>query len=215
MVELYFGSWGGSKGGSGLSVDGFKLLADAHEYLMAAVRGVPEEAWGAATPCSEWTVRQVYHHARLDQQALTMQITGQAPESDPFEPVDALAGDGAEAVMRLEATLGAALKAWESGREAESVATPMGPMPAQAGAMVAALDAAVHAWDIARATGQDLPLTEDMAERLELPAGQVVEFVRQSFGKFAPVVEIPADASRADKFLAFTGRDPYWSATTG
>ncbi|MFF9624932.1 TIGR03086 family metal-binding protein [Streptomyces griseosporeus] len=200
------------KGGSGLSVDGFKLLADAHEYLMTAVRGVPEEAWGAATPCSEWTVRQVFQHARLDQQALTMQITGQAPESDPFEPADALPGSGADAAMQLEATLAAALKAWESGREAESVATPMGPMPAQAGAMVAALDAAVHAWDIARATGQDLPLTEDMAERLEIPAGQVVEFVRQSFGKYAPVVETPADASRADKLLAFTGRDPHWSA---
>lgn len=196
-----------------MSVDGFKLLADAHEYLLAAVRGVPEEAWGATTPCSEWTVRQVFHHARLDQQALTMQITGEAPEGDPFEPADVLATDGGDAAAQLEATLSAALKAWESGREAESVATPMGPMPAQAGAMVAALDAAVHAWDIARATGQELPLTNDMAERLEIPAGQVVEFVRQSFGKYASVVEVPADASRADKFLAFTGRDPYWSAT--
>ncbi|MFJ5231878.1 TIGR03086 family metal-binding protein [Kitasatospora sp. NPDC088391] len=197
-----------------MSVDGFELLAEAHDYLLAAVRGVPEEKWGAATPCSEWTVRQVFHHARLDQQALTMQITGEAPEGDPFEPSDVLAaGGGAEAAAQLETTLRAALKAWESGRGAESVATPMGPMPAQAGAMVAALDAAVHAWDIARATGQDLPLTEDMAERLEIPAGQVVEFVRRSFGKYAPVVEVPADASRAAKFLAFTGRDPYWSAT--
>ncbi|MCG8968976.1 MULTISPECIES: TIGR03086 family metal-binding protein [Streptomyces] len=196
-----------------MSVDGFTLLADAHAYLMAAVRGVPEKAWGAATPCSEWTVRQVFHHARLDQQALTMQITGEMPEGDPFEPADVLPAGGREAAIQLESTLDAAVKAWESGREAESVATPMGPMPAQAGAMVAALDAAVHAWDIARATGQDLPLTEDMAERLEVPAGQVVEFVRQSFGKYAPVVEVSADASRADKLLAFTGRDPYWSAT--
>ncbi|MFG3099485.1 TIGR03086 family metal-binding protein [Streptomyces sp. NPDC048182] len=195
-----------------MSVDGFKLLADAQEHLLAAVRGVPEEKWGAATPCSEWTVRQVFHHARLDQQALTMQITEEPPEGDPFEPADVLADGGRDAATRLKATLDAALKAWESEREAENVPTPMGPMPAEAGAMVAALDAAVHAWDIAAATGQDLPLTEDLAERLEIPASRMVEFVRRSFGKFAPVIEVPADASRADKLLAFTGRDPHWSA---
>jgi uncharacterized protein (TIGR03086 family) len=195
-----------------VSVDGFKLLADAHEYLLTAVRGVPEEVWGAATPCSEWTVRQVFNHAWLDQQALTMQITGHIPEGDPFQPADALHTDGQDAAVRLEAVLGTAAKAWESGRQAESVLTPMGPMPAQAGAAVAALDAAIHAWDIARATGQDLPLTDGLAERLESPAGQVVDFVRDSFGKYAPVVAIPAEARRADKLLAFTGRDPYWSA---
>ncbi|MFD5800255.1 TIGR03086 family metal-binding protein [Streptomyces sp. NPDC127020] len=195
-----------------MSVDGFRLLADAHAYLLSTVRGVPAESWGAATPCTEWTVRQVVRHAHLDQQALIMQITGETPDGDPFEPSNDGAGDGLDAAQQLEATILTAQKAWESGRDAETVGTPMGPMPAQDGAMVAALDAAVHAWDIAVATGQDLPLPEDMAKRLEAPAGQVVEFVRQSFGKYAPVVEVPADASSADKLLAFTGRDPRWSA---
>ncbi|MFG2821605.1 TIGR03086 family metal-binding protein [Kitasatospora sp. NPDC048365] len=195
-----------------MSVDGFELLADAHDYLLAAVRGVPADAWGAATPCSEWTVRQVFNHARLDQQALTMQITGEAPASDPFEPADALDGDAPDPAAGLAALLGAAMKAWESERAAESVPTPMGPMPAAAGAAVAALDAALHGWDIARATGQELPLTEALAVGLEGPAGQIVDFVRESFGKFGPVVEVPAQASRADRLLAFSGRDPYWSA---
>lgn len=195
-----------------MSVDGFKLLADAHEYLLTVVRGVPEEVWGATTPCSEWTVRQVFNHAWLDQQALTMQITGEVPEGDPFQPADELHADGRDAAVRLERVLGVAATAWESERDAESVLTPMGAMPAQAGAAVAALDAAIHAWDIARATGQDLPLTDSLAERLESPASQVVDFVRNSFGKYAPVFAVPAEASRADKLLAFTGRDPSWSA---
>ncbi|MFJ3788494.1 TIGR03086 family metal-binding protein [Kitasatospora sp. NPDC090091] len=193
-----------------MSVDGFKLLAEAHEYLLAAVRGVPEQAWGAKTPCSEWTVRQILHHARLDQQALVMQITGEPPAGDPFEPEDALASDGRDATAQLETVLRAAMKAWESVREAESVPTPMGPMPANAGTAVAALDAAVHAWDIARATGQDLPLTESMAERLDAPAEQTVDFVRDNFGKYGPAVDVPAGAGRADRLLAFTGRDPQW-----
>lgn len=199
-----------------MSVDGFKLLADAHAYLLTAVRGVGEDAWGAATPCSEWTVRQVLNHARLDQQALTMQITGNPPAGDPFSPSDAAADGGQDAspdvVTELETVLADSLKAWESARDAESVPTPMGPMPASTGAAVAALDAAVHAWDIARATGQDLPLTDAMAEGLETPAAQIVDFVRDNFGKFGPVVDVPAEAGRADRLLAFTGRNPGWAA---
>ncbi|WP_406063299.1 TIGR03086 family metal-binding protein [Streptomyces sp. NBC_01077] len=191
-----------------MTADGFKLLAEAHDYLLAAARGVPAGAWGDATPCTEWTVRQVLNHARLDQQALVMQITGVTPASDPFEPVDATADDP---VAELTAVLEAAAAAWESGRDAESVPTPMGPMPAETGAAAAALDAGIHAWDIARATGQDLPLTEEMAEALEDIASKLVDFVRDSFGKYAPALVVPEGASRAERLLAFTGRDPHWS----
>ncbi|MFE6782580.1 TIGR03086 family metal-binding protein [Streptomyces sp. NPDC057680] len=191
-----------------MTVDGFKLLADAHGYLLTAARGVPAGAWGNATPCSEWTVRQVLNHARLDQQALVMQITDLPPASDPFEPVDVVADDP---VAELAAALEASAAAWESERDAESVPTPMGPMPAHVGTAAAALDAGLHAWDIAKATGQDLPLTEEMAEALEDIASQLVDFVRDSFGKYAPPVSVPEGASRADRLLAFTGRDPRWS----
>ncbi|MFH8738958.1 MULTISPECIES: TIGR03086 family metal-binding protein [unclassified Streptomyces] len=191
-----------------MNVDGFKLLAEAHDYLLAAARGVPAGAWGDSTPCSEWTVRQVLNHARLDQQALVMQITGVAPAGDPFEPADATADNS---VAELTAVLEAAVAAWESGRDAESVPTPMGPMPANMGTAAAALDAGIHAWDIARATGQDLPLSEEMAEALEDIASRIVDFVRDSFGKYAPPLAVPEGASRAERLLAFTGRDPHWS----
>ncbi|WP_328541133.1 TIGR03086 family metal-binding protein [Streptomyces sp. NBC_00371] len=191
-----------------MTVDGFKLLVEAHDYLLTAARGVPAGAWGDSTPCSEWTVRQVLNHARLDQQALVMQITGVAPACDPFEPADATADNP---VAELTAVLEAAAAAWESGRDAESVPTPMGPMPANMGTAAAALDAGIHAWDIARATGQDLPLTEEMAEALEDIASRIVDFVRDSFGKYAPPLAVPEGASRAERLLAFTGRDPHWS----
>ncbi|GLV91218.1 MULTISPECIES: TIGR03086 family metal-binding protein [Streptomyces] len=191
-----------------MTVDGFELLGDAHDYLLTAVRGVPDGAWGDPTPCSEWTVRQVLNHARLDQQALVMGITGVEPASDPFEPVDAT---GEKPVAELTAVLEAAAAAWESRRDDESVPTPMGPMPAGVGAAAAALDAGIHAWDIARATGQDLPLTEEMAEALEDIASRIVDFVRDSFGKYAPARAVPEGASRAERLLAFTGRDPHWS----
>ncbi|WTW94072.1 TIGR03086 family metal-binding protein [Streptomycetaceae bacterium NBC_01309] len=190
--------------------DGLKVLAEAHAYLRAAAVGVPDASWGAATPCTEWTVRQVLNHARLDQQALIMQINPEAaPTADPFSPVDELADD---AIAQLDAVLGQSAAAWGSvDPAAQDVPTPMGPMPTQLGAAVAALDAAVHAWDIAKATGQDLPLTDELADGLDAAAQRTVDFVRDNFGKYGPVVPVPEGSGSADKLLAFTGRDPRWA----
>ncbi|MCZ4095165.1 TIGR03086 family metal-binding protein [Streptomyces sp. H39-C1] len=191
------------------SVDGFKLLAEAHSYLRTDVLGVPEDAWGNPTPCAEWTVRQVLNHARLDQQALVMQIAEVGPPADPFEPEDAL---GADPVGQLDEVLAAATAAWVSvGRDAENVPTPFGPIPAWQGTGTAALDAAVHAWDIAKATGQDLPLTADLAEGLQVIADLIVDFIRDNFHKFGPALPAPEGATAAQKLLAFTGRDPEWA----
>jgi hypothetical protein len=81
------------------NVEGIALLTRAHTYLREVVAAVPEEAWGSPTPCSEWTVRQVLNHARLDQQAYGAAITGVGrPDSDPFQPADLLDSD-AQAVL--------------------------------------------------------------------------------------------------------------------
>lgn len=191
------------------SADGFKLLADAHSYLRTVAAGVPQDAWGAPTPCSEWTVRQVLNHARLDQQALVMQINADiAPTADPFSPEDALPEDPLGSLDRI---LVATTAAWESGRDWETVPTPMGPMPANLGTAAAALDAGLHAWDIAKATGQDHPLSDDLADGLGEISARIVDFVRDNFGKYGPVVVVPDNASPSVKLLAFTGRDPNWT----
>ncbi|NUP38373.1 MAG: TIGR03086 family protein, partial [Streptomyces sp.] len=111
--------------------DGFELLTAAHAYLLAAVRGVPADGWGSASPCSDWTVAQVLNHARLDQQALTMKIGGTPPAGDPFAPGTE---PGADPVAELEAVLKDSAAAWESVRGAETVETPVGTMPPAQGA---------------------------------------------------------------------------------
>jgi len=42
---------------------GIEVLTRAHEYLGEVATGAPRPAWGAPTPCTEWTVRQVLSHA--------------------------------------------------------------------------------------------------------------------------------------------------------
>ncbi|GAB2642821.1 hypothetical protein ABI214_13375 [Prescottella soli] len=56
----------------------------------------------------------------------------------------------------------------------------------------------VHAWDLARATGQ--PFESDPAS---------VEAGRE--GLYGPVIPIPADAPDLDRLLGYAGRDPRWA----
>ncbi|MFF4362646.1 TIGR03086 family metal-binding protein [Streptomyces sp. NPDC001604] len=188
---------------------GIEVLTRAHAYLAEVVAGVPESAWGAPTPCSEWTVRQVLNHARVDQQAYGLAITGGRPDSDPFHPADALDGDPAaelDKVLRAVADAYAGLPA-----DAEQAPTPLGPLPVPLAAAAAAMDAAVHAWDIAVATGQDRPLTGELAEGIRPAADRLVDHLRDAYQVFAPAREPAPGYDTAEALLAFLGRDPHWS----
>ncbi|MFJ9905526.1 TIGR03086 family metal-binding protein [Streptomyces sp. NPDC101152] len=187
---------------------GFEVLTHAHAYLAEVVASVGQSAWGAPTPCSEWTVRQVLNHARVDQQAYGLAITGGRPDSDPFHPADTLDADPAaelDKVLRQVADAYAGLPA-----DSDQVPTPLGPLPPWIAAGAAAMDAAVHAWDIAVATGQDRPLSPERAEGIRPAADHLVDRLRDAYRVFAPAVEGSRDHDRAEALPAFLGRDPHW-----
>ncbi|MFG1865698.1 DinB family protein [Microbispora bryophytorum] len=93
--------------------------------------------------------------------------------------------------------------------DAEQVPVPLpqGPMPASLAAGACALDAAVHAWDIAVATGQPSPLTPQMALPLMEVATQIVEPLR-AYGAYAPALETGDDADEVTVLPAYLGRRP-------
>ncbi|MEV5745823.1 TIGR03086 family metal-binding protein [Microbispora rosea] len=184
------------------------LLTQAHDALRDAVAGVGGEAWDAATPCEKWSVTQVLQHATGDQTAFTAAITGGPwPSEDPFSPSGRIEGDPA---AHLAVALDASARAWatvDDDAEQVPVPLPQGPMPAWLAAGACALDAAVHAWDIAMATGQASPLTPEMALPLMEVASQIVEPLR-AYGAYAPALETGDDADAVAVLLAYLGRRP-------
>jgi uncharacterized protein (TIGR03086 family) len=70
-------------------------------------------------------------------------------------------------------------------------------------------DVFMHAWDLARASGQDDPLDGEEAARLFEGMEPIDAMLRES-GQYGPRVAVPDDAPSQDQLMAFIGRDPAW-----
>ena len=189
----------------------FPVLTTSLEQLRRVTAGVPAGRLDDPTPCREWTVAQVLLHAAGDQRAWASFVgSGPLPPYDPFAPprhLDGTAGD------LIGAAIEAATTAWVSvDPAAESVRTPLPPlatMTPELAAGACALDAAIHAWDIAAATGQASPLTAELATQLQPAAHATAEPLR-GFAYAPPLPSQPGDNAAAT-LLRFLGRDPNWT----
>jgi uncharacterized protein (TIGR03086 family) len=183
------------------------LLDSSHQALRTVAGGLTEADADKATPCEKWTVTQGLQHATGDQIGYSAAITGGPwPTEDPFAPSGRLDGDP---VAFVETGVSASAAAYaQVGDDDPSVATPLpqGAMPAWQAAGACALDAAVHAWDIAVATGQPSPLTPEMARDLMEVAVTIVEPLR-GFAYAAALAAEPGDDD-VDALLRYLGRDP-------
>jgi len=197
-----------------MSTTSFPVLDRAHAALVAVAAGVDSHQLTAPTPCSDWTVAQVLQHAAGDQRAYALAITGtDGPDGDPFAPSGDLAG-GVEALVGPAVAASSGAFATVDAAATTPVPVPPGQLPGSDAAAAAALDAGVHAWDLAVATGQPSPLDDDLAAPLLDLARQIVEPLRQ-WGAYAAVV--PADPAGApaqpvvDELLRYLGRNPRWT----
>ncbi|WP_061293997.1 TIGR03086 family metal-binding protein [Herbidospora cretacea] len=187
------------------------VLATSYRALENSVAGVRDDQWDAATPCADWTVTQVIQHAAGDQLAYAMMLgIGAGPAYDPFSPSGAVEGTAAELVKEAVEQTAAAWATVSDDTAAVPTPLPHGELPTPVAAVMCALDAAVHAWDVAIATGQPSPLDDELAGHLLTAARGVVEPLRQ-WGAYAPVVEASGEPSAtpvADELLRHLGRVP-------
>lgn len=195
-----------------MSESTWNVVIESLDLLRSAAAGIGEASLGAATPCRDWTVAQVLQHAAGDQLAWAAAIgVGPGPAWNPFTPSGHLEG-GVDDL--IEPALAVARTAWAGVRcDDDAVPTPLpqGPLPAPTAAGACALDAAVHAWDIAVALGRPALVSDELAAQLLPAARAVVEPLRQ-FGAYAPALAPASDDGDLATLLRFLGRDPRWTA---
>ena len=187
-------------------------LAALHERTVGEwtriVGGLDASQWGRATPCTDWTVRDLVNHV-VGEELWTVPLVQGATIDEVGDRFD---GDvlGDEPVAR-------AREAAEQAVAAVSERVPSGGTvhlsygEEQLGEYVhqLAADHLVHAWDLAVATGADPTLD---AELVDAVAGWYAE--REELYRSAGAVGARSAAGGTDpqsRLIAAFGRDPGWS----
>ena len=79
-------------------------------------------------------------------------------------------------------------------------------MPAGAALGILSIEFLVHAWDFAQATGQQVVVSDEVAQHVLGVARQIISPEARGGGSFADPIEAGPDAGLLDRLIAFTGR---------
>jgi uncharacterized protein (TIGR03086 family) len=173
----------------------YERIADGFSARLA---GVAPGSWSAATPCTEWTVRDLVVHVGDTQRRVLASIGGEAAPVDPD-------GDLA-AEFRHASTAISDVLADEERAASVIQLSPFGEQSFESlvGRLLCS-DTLLHTWDLARATGQDEQLDPvAVAASFEFLT-PLDETIRRP-GGFAPKVAPPEGADTQTRFLYFAGR---------
>ncbi|POX46749.1 TIGR03086 family protein [Streptomyces sp. Ru71] len=173
--------------------------------------GVRDEQLADPTPCPELAVRNLLGHLlglSVAFRDAARKDLGPTTDTPPDTHVPDIGPDWRAALPKALDELADAWRdpaAWTGMTRAGGVDLPDG-----IAAAVVADELVIHAWDLARATGQPydpdpvvLRVCHDFL-RAAADAGD------RGDGIFGPVVPVPEDAPLLDRAVGLSGRDPRW-----
>jgi uncharacterized protein (TIGR03086 family) len=146
-------------------MDSLKALSRSRQEFETRLRQVGDDQWDLATPCTEWSVRDLVNHLLLGTR-MTVQLLAGSTRADVVAGLDDdlvsadPVGEFVALADQMEAGFGAA-----DGLTG-TVDHPMGEIPRQMFIGFRMIDNAVHAWDLARAIGADDQLDADLVSQL-------------------------------------------------
>lgn len=186
--------------------DWLALQKTAHREFAARLAAVTD--WHAPTPDTEWDVRELVAHVVEEQQWVPHLLAGRSiPQAQAS--IDRLRDDlaGEWALYSFAATA-----AWRESAPGTTVQLSRDTVEVAQYLREQVADVAIHAWDLARATGSD----ESLDDELVRAVWSVFEPQRDTLeasGLFASPVKVPDDAPLQARLLAVTGRDAgSWAA---
>jgi uncharacterized protein (TIGR03086 family) len=169
------------------------------------VRAIPDDRWSAPTACEGWDVRDLVNHLVGEQRWAPHLLAGETLDEvgDRYDG-DLLGDDPVGTWIESSATAREAFTA--PGATSGTVHTSMGELPTEEYLQQMTLDLAIHAWDLARGTGDDLDLDDTLVAEL-YGTWEPRRDLLASSGVFDPPVAVDDDADVQTKLLAVLGRD--------
>lgn len=179
-------------------------LGPATVEMARLIDGVHDGQLDRPTPCDDWTVAQLLAHIHQ-----FTSVFADSARKRPIQPPDGLVDDWRAVIPARLDDLAAGWRessAWDGQVSAGGI-----EMAAADNAIVAIEELTVHAWDLARATDQDLHVEDWTLDRVEQFFVLFSPDETSDEGPFGPVATAPDGADRLDLILARTGRDPRWT----
>ena len=184
-----------------------ELLDRALAYTRGALVAVRAEHLGRRTPCARWDLDALLAHMDDALDAFTEGAAGTI-RPDGAGPRTTVA----TRVSTLQVKACGLLSAWSDPGVAPRARVGDAELDTTHLALVAALEIAVHGWDVAQATGAGTPVPADLARRLRPVAVQLIGAAGRH-PSFGPPVLPPVAATTGEALLAFLGRRSHPSAS--
>lgn len=185
--------------------DPIDQLSRALDQAGAVIANLRPEDAACPTPCRAWDLRALVNHVVHDVRLFTAMATGA-----PWEPQDNdVIGDNWAGAFNDSAR--SLLATWKHpGALEATVQLPFGEYSGNWRVGQQVSDLAVHAWDIAKATGQPTDLDPEIGEySLAWARNNLLPKFRGDEASglaFGPEVRVPVDALLYDRLAGFFGR---------
>jgi uncharacterized protein (TIGR03086 family) len=182
-------------------------LEQAFAVSRGVLANVKAEQMGDPTPCASWKVKDVVNHMVAGSQWFGKTMDAGDSQDDGLDhdfssDTDYLATFDQGAQLSVAAF-------GKPGALEKNVKLPFGEFVGAAFMGLATTDTFMHAWDLAKATGQDTNLNPPLAAQiLEGAKASIPDQFRGEDTKmpFGPEQQAPDGATPADQLAAFLGR---------
>jgi uncharacterized protein (TIGR03086 family) len=182
------------------------LLAQAVSYAVANVTAVTPDQLARPTPCRGWDLRMLLRHGCESLAALDEGFASgcvHLTAADDGTQADCMNTDGPAELFVARA--GSLLGSWTAMSRPPAITVGGLPLAMDVVAAAAALEIAVHGWDVGQAAGSRLPIPPSLATSLlEVAPLLVADSDRTEL--FGPPVTTGSKASASDRLTAFLGR---------
>ncbi|WP_270887278.1 TIGR03086 family metal-binding protein [Pedococcus sp. 5OH_020] len=162
--------------------------------LQRVLTGVTDADRDKPTPCRDFTVHQLAEHL-FGTLAFVGALAGVEVRRTAQPSLESAVAEVAQQVNEAWAVRG--LQGMVTAGETE--------MPATMAVGILNLEYLLHGWDFARATGQELRVSEEVAQYIHDLGERIIPGARAG-GSFGPAVDIADRAPALDRLVALSGR---------
>ena len=185
-------------------MDKIEILSGVLAKTGDLMEGTKKDMRQLPTPCPEYKVEDLVNHIVGWLQVFDADCNGRSYEGDASQYHCQI-----HPATEFKAAATSLLDGWKKYGFDRKIKMMGNEMPAEMVFNMTVMEYITHGWDLAIATGQPIPYTEDEAQATYVRAVSTLPAQYRGDGQpFGNIVEVADSASAIDRLVGFMGRQP-------